>query len=61
MLHTVANLMFSQSAYSQPENISQLLVTLMLDATSGTTTQEIVAQITAGAQEVDTARGKHIS
>ena len=51
---------FSQSAYSQSENISPLVVSLVLDTTSGTTTQEIVAQIAASAQAGDTATGKNI-
>ena len=51
---------FSQSAYSQSESISPLVVSLVLDGTSGTTTQEIVAQIAAGVQSGDTATGKKI-
>ena len=49
---------FEQSSYSQSESISPLSVNLVLDATSGTTTQAIVEQITASAQAGDTATGK---
>ena len=59
---TVGTLRFSQSAYSQSENITSLLVSLVLDTTSGTTTtQEIIAQISAGVQAGDTATGKKLS
>ena len=49
---------FEQSSYSQSESISPLSVNLVLDASSGTTTQAIVEQITASAQAGDTATGK---
>ena len=60
LFHTVAFLRFQQSSYSQSESISPLSVNLVLDATSGTTTQAIVAQIAASAQAAagDTATGK---
>ena len=48
---------FTQSAYSQSENIASFSVSLVLDTTSGITTQEIVSQITAGAIAGDTATG----
>ena len=48
---------FSQSAYSQSENSASFSVSLVLDATSGIITQEILAQITAGVLAGDTATG----
>ena len=60
LFHTVAIMRFSQSAYSQSESISPLLVSLVLDTTSGATTQEIVAQIANGVQAGDTATGNNI-
>ena len=58
LFHTVAFLRFQQSSYSQSENITPLSVCLVLDATSGTTTEAIVAQITASVAAGDTATGK---
>ena len=49
---------FEQSSYSQSESMSPLSVNLVLDASSGTTTQAIVEEITASAQASDTATGK---
>ena len=60
LLLTVAIMRFSQSAYSQLESITPLSVSLVLDATSGTTTQAIVEQITASAQAGDTATGMEV-
>ena len=60
LLPTVAIMRFSQSAYSQYSSIIPLSVSLVLDASSGTTTQAIVAQITASAQTGDTATGKEV-
>jgi len=57
LLLTVAIMRFSQSAYSQSESVSPLSVSLVLDASSGTTTQAIVEQITASAETGDTATG----
>ena len=60
LLLTVAIMRFSQSAYSQLESITPLSVSLVLDATSGTTTQAIVEQITASVQAGDTATGMEV-
>ena len=60
LLLTVAIMRFSQSAYSQSESVSPLSVSLVLDATSGTTTQAIVEQITASAETGDTATGMEV-
>jgi len=57
---------FSQSAYSQDENMSPFSVRLVLDPFGGSgsgtaaTTQDIVEQITAFAQMGDTATGREI-
>lgn len=59
--YTVAIMRLSQSTYSQSENISSLSVNLVLNATSGRTTQEIVGQITAHSQAGDTATGKQVN
>ena len=58
LFHTVAIMRFEQSSYSTSESMSPLSVNLVLDATSGTTTQAIVEEITASAQASDTATGK---
>ena len=60
LLLTVAIMRFSQSAYSQSESVSPQSVSLVLDATSGTTTQAIVEQITASAETGDTATGMEV-
>jgi len=53
---------FSQSLYSQSEDTSPLIVSLVLDQFGGTNspsiTQDIVANITASVQPGDTATGK---
>ena len=64
VLHTVAFMRFLQSAYLQPESLTPLLVSLVLDPFGGTGTgtpsiaQNIVEQITAEVQMSDTATGK---
>ena len=60
LLLTVAIMRFSQSAYSQFESLTPLSVSLVLDASSGTTTQAIVEQITASAETGDTATGMEV-
>lgn len=50
---------FSQSTYSQSENISPLSVSLVLD--SGSASQQIVAQILTSVQGGDTATGKEVT
>ena len=49
---------FSQSTYSQSEELFLLSVSLVLDATSDVLTQPIVEQITTSVQAGDTATGK---
>lgn len=51
---------FSQSSYFQSENITPLSVSLVLESFAGSVglTQDIVEEITAFAQEIDTATGK---
>ena len=64
--HAVAFMRFSQSAYSQDENMSPLSVRLVLDPFGGSgsgmaaTTQDIVEQITVFPQMGDTATGREI-
>ena len=64
--HLVAFMQFSQSAYSQDENISSLSVSLVLDPFGGSgsgsaaITQDIVGQITAFAQAGDNATGEEL-
>jgi len=64
--HAVAFMRFSQSAYSQDENLGPLSVSLVLDPFGGSgsgsaqITQDIIEQIIAFAQAGDTATGKEM-